>query len=82
MGQVSGRNVLANVCHHRVLPVLRRFVILLSNDRRKPLTLDAVAYSGTLDIILALLPWFIIMRLTMTRREKFGVAFAMSMGVL
>ncbi|KAK3314836.1 hypothetical protein B0H66DRAFT_535724 [Apodospora peruviana] len=39
-------------------------------------------YSGAMDIILAMFPWFIIWELTMTKREKAGVAIAMSMGVI
>lgn len=35
-----------------------------------------------MDLILALLPWGIIFRLQMKTREKFGIAIAMSMGVL
>lgn len=39
------------------------------------------AYSGTTDIILALLPWKIILTLTLNKKEKIGVLLAMSMGV-
>ncbi|KZL75954.1 integral membrane protein [Colletotrichum tofieldiae] len=39
------------------------------------------SYSGAMDIVLAMLPWKIIWGLTMTKREKLGVLFAMSMGV-
>ncbi|KAK3681310.1 hypothetical protein B0T22DRAFT_540209 [Podospora appendiculata] len=39
------------------------------------------AYSGILDLVLAIIPWKIIMNLQMHTREKFGVALAMSMGV-
>ncbi|KAK0652735.1 hypothetical protein B0T16DRAFT_369512 [Cercophora newfieldiana] len=39
------------------------------------------AYSGILDLVFAIIPWQIIMRLQMARREKIGVALAMSMGV-
>jgi hypothetical protein len=35
-----------------------------------------------MDIILAVLPWKIILSLTMQRKEKIGVLLAMSMGVL
>jgi hypothetical protein len=35
-----------------------------------------------MDVILALLPWPIIMSLQMRWREKLGVAFAMSMGIV
>lgn len=41
-----------------------------------------IVYSGAMDLILALFPWTIVMKLRMTRSEKLGVAFAMSMGVL
>ena len=40
------------------------------------------AYSSSCDLALALLPWRILMRFQMYRREKVGVALAMSMGVL
>ena len=41
-----------------------------------------IAYSGCMDFILALLPWLIIWKLEMKKREKIGIALAMSMGVL
>ncbi|KXX82395.1 hypothetical protein MMYC01_201371 [Madurella mycetomatis] len=40
------------------------------------------AYSGSMDIILALLPWKIILALTLNKKEKIGVLLTMSMGVL
>ncbi|KAK3496028.1 hypothetical protein B0T13DRAFT_529124 [Neurospora crassa] len=38
-------------------------------------------YSGTMDIVLAVLPWKIIWILTMNKAEKVGITVAMSMGV-
>ena len=35
-----------------------------------------------MDIVLALLPWTIIWKLTMQRMEKIGVAVGMSMGIV
>ncbi len=35
-----------------------------------------------MDIVLALFPWKIIWGMMMSRNEKLGVLFAMSMGVL
>lgn len=35
-----------------------------------------------MDICLAMLPWPIILKLQMRKKEKFGVAIAMSMGLL
>jgi len=46
------------------------------------LTRVLLAYSAALDIILAILPWPLIWTLQMTKREKFGVALAMSMGFM
>jgi hypothetical protein len=40
------------------------------------------AYSGCMDFVLALLPWMILWKLEMKKREKVGIALAMSMGVL
>jgi len=40
------------------------------------------AYSGAMDIMLALLPWKILWFLTMNKKEKIGMIMAMSMGVL
>ncbi len=40
------------------------------------------AYSGVMDLVLAIIPWGIIMQLHMHTEEKIGVALAMSMGVL
>ncbi len=39
-------------------------------------------YSGIMDFVLALLPWKVIWKLQMKRKEKVGIALAMSMGVL
>ncbi|KAH9228565.1 hypothetical protein K456DRAFT_1753276 [Colletotrichum gloeosporioides 23] len=39
-------------------------------------------YSAAADVLLALLPWKIVMGLQMKKHEKIGVAIAMSMGVL
>ncbi|OAA65611.1 hypothetical protein SPI_02398 [Niveomyces insectorum RCEF 264] len=41
----------------------------------------ASAYSGTVDMVLAMFPWKIIWGMSMNRKEKTGVLFAMSMGV-
>ncbi|OIW31929.1 hypothetical protein CONLIGDRAFT_572094 [Coniochaeta ligniaria NRRL 30616] len=41
----------------------------------------ASGYSGVMDLVLAILPWNIIMSLQMKTKEKIGVALAMSMGV-
>ncbi|KAK7951075.1 uncharacterized protein PG986_006803 [Apiospora aurea] len=40
-----------------------------------------VAYSGAMDITLALLPWFLIMKVNMRLAERIGVAVAMSCGI-
>ncbi|KAF4125990.1 hypothetical protein GMORB2_1236 [Geosmithia morbida] len=44
--------------------------------------LFAAYYSAILDFVLALLPWKIIMGMTMRLREKIGVAVAMSLGAI
>ncbi|EEY21661.1 conserved hypothetical protein [Verticillium alfalfae VaMs.102] len=41
----------------------------------------SAAYSGAMDVLLAMLPWRMIWGLELTRREKLGVLIAMSMGV-
>ncbi|KAH8904155.1 hypothetical protein BR93DRAFT_946918 [Coniochaeta sp. PMI_546] len=41
----------------------------------------AGSYSGVMDIVLALLPWSVVWNLQMKKKEKIGVAVAMSMGV-
>ncbi|XXG96026.1 hypothetical protein Hte_002303 [Hypoxylon texense] len=41
----------------------------------------ASAYSGFMDFVLALLPWSFILNLNLRRKEKIGVAAAMSMGI-
>lgn len=35
-----------------------------------------------MDVVLALCPWVMLWKLSMTKREKFGVAICMSMGVV
>jgi len=42
----------------------------------------SAGYSGIMDIVLALCPWVMLWKMTMTTREKFGVAIAMSMGIV
>ncbi|KAH9907282.1 hypothetical protein F4778DRAFT_799605 [Xylariomycetidae sp. FL2044] len=39
------------------------------------------AYSGIMDIVLAILPWKIIWNLDMNKKERFGAVCAMSMGI-
>ncbi|KAK1574722.1 uncharacterized protein LY79DRAFT_496595, partial [Colletotrichum navitas] len=39
-------------------------------------------YSAILDLVLAILPWPILMGATLKRRERFGVAVAMSLGAI
>ncbi|KAK4214934.1 hypothetical protein QBC37DRAFT_439838 [Rhypophila decipiens] len=41
----------------------------------------AGAYSGLMDIVLALLPWSVLWNLQIRRKEKIGIAVAMGMGV-
>ncbi|KAK3395474.1 hypothetical protein B0T20DRAFT_35804 [Sordaria brevicollis] len=41
----------------------------------------SAAYSSLMDITLALLPWSVVWKLQMQKKERFGCAFAMSMGV-
>lgn len=41
-----------------------------------------IGYSGAIDVVLALCPWVLLWKLRMTKREKFGVAIAMSMGIM
>jgi hypothetical protein len=38
--------------------------------------------SGVMDMMLALLPWSIVWKLQMKKKEKLGVALAMSLGIL
>jgi len=40
------------------------------------------AFIAACDILLALLPWKILLQFRMYRREKIGIAIAMSMGIL
>lgn len=42
----------------------------------------AAAYSGCVDIVLALLPWLVVWAETISKKEKLSVLVAMSMGVL
>ncbi|KAM0560015.1 hypothetical protein ACHAPJ_003972 [Fusarium lateritium] len=53
-------------------------------DRTSLLTfqLFVAYYSAILDFVLALLPWAILMRMSMRRRERLGVAVAMSLGAI
>jgi hypothetical protein len=42
----------------------------------------SAAYSAAMDIVLALLPWKVILPLNMRKKEKIGVGVAMSMGLV
>ncbi|EPS33511.1 hypothetical protein PDE_08473 [Penicillium oxalicum 114-2] len=42
----------------------------------------ATAYSGCMDVILAFLPWIVLWNLETKKREKAGIALAMSMGFI
>lgn len=46
------------------------------------LTSHFAGYSALMDFVLALLPWKIVWNLQMKKKEKFGVATAMSLGVV
>jgi len=46
------------------------------------LTSTVPAYSGCMDMLLALLPWKMVRKLQIEKREKVAIALAMSMGVL
>lgn len=45
-------------------------------------TVFGAAYSAAMDFLLAMVPWFVIMKLSIKRKEKLGVAFCMSLGIL
>lgn len=57
------------------LPELSPFPKDSNNRMRK-------GYSAAMDFVLALLPWKVIWKLQMKKKEKMGVALAMSMGIL
>lgn len=42
----------------------------------------AAAFSGAMDVLLALVPWMVITQTQMNGKEKFGVAICMSLGFL
>lgn len=43
-------------------------------------SIAAAAYSATMDVLLAMVPWVVIMKLNMEMKEKIGVAVCMSLG--
>ncbi|OAA59146.1 hypothetical protein SPI_06348 [Niveomyces insectorum RCEF 264] len=53
----------------------------LSSEMVQHYDLFMSVYSGTMDIVLALLPWRIIWHVQISKKEKFGALFAMGMGV-
>ncbi len=52
------------------------------NDEKLGLLTTTIVYSGSMDILLAILPWKIVWKVAIHKREKFGALVAMSMGVL
>lgn len=45
-------------------------------------SIAAASYSATMDILLAVVPWTVIMKLQMESKEKIGVAVCMSLGIV
>jgi hypothetical protein len=75
------------VMYVRCTPVKRNWDMTVegkcwSDDVVTAYSMFAAGYSALMDFVLALLPWKLVMTLQMKRREKMGVALAMSMGVL
>jgi len=75
------------VMYARCTPVKRNWDITIEgtcwdNDAVTAFSMFAAGYSALMDFVLALLPWKLVKNLQMKRREKIGVALAMSMGVL
>ncbi|CAJ2502230.1 Uu.00g096240.m01.CDS01 [Anthostomella pinea] len=48
---------------------------------RTAINIASAVYSSVCDLILAMIPWFIVVNLQMQRSEKIGVGMAMSIGV-
>ncbi|KAI6778193.1 uncharacterized protein J7T54_000002 [Emericellopsis cladophorae] len=46
------------------------------------ISMTSSAYSGIMDLVLAAIPWIILKDLQIKRREKIGIAIAMSLGVI
>ncbi|KFA54322.1 hypothetical protein S40293_04839 [Stachybotrys chartarum IBT 40293] len=46
------------------------------------LSMGSAAYSGVIDLALAAIPWIVLKDLQIKRKEKIGIALAMSMGVV
>ncbi len=42
----------------------------------------AIGYSGAMDLVLTLLPWAVVWKKAIQKKEKIGVLLAMSMGIL
>jgi len=41
-----------------------------------------LGYSALMDFVLSILPWKLVWKLQMKKKEKFGVAAAMSLGAM
>jgi len=68
-------------------PVERTWDKMVDGQCWDPLAINiygavAGSYSGVCDILLAMLPWKLVWNLRMQKKEKFGVGFAMSLGVV
>lgn len=46
------------------------------------MSMSSSAYSGIVDLVLAAIPWVILKDLQIKRKEKIGIAVAMSLGVM
>ncbi|KAI0883008.1 uncharacterized protein GGS22DRAFT_169269 [Annulohypoxylon maeteangense] len=53
-----------------------------SSTAKMAVPLSVVVYSAAMDFLLALFPWKIVWKTRMRKQEKFGVALAMSFGIL
>lgn len=61
--------------------VVAQEIHIHGNDTDMKLVIPT-AYSAAMDFALALLPWKIVWKLQMKKKERIGVAIAMSMGVV
>lgn len=71
------------------IETLNKYSIFSSCTLLFPITNNAMilltrflAYSGTMDFVLAVLPWTLLWNVQMRTKEKVGVLLAMSMGIL
>ena len=85
LGSLRTRDVLEPVCRDRISCLFSWYIYpqgISASSHVADRDVLCLAISGLGDAVLSLLPWRVLFNLQIKRKEKIGVGFAMSMGIL